>query len=147
MKNEPLVIERILNAPADVVWKAITNLDQMRKWYFDVSDFKPVLGFEFQFKGGNEDRVYVHLGRITEVGAGKKLQYGWRYDGYECNSCLTFELFAEGDKTRLRLTHEGLDSFSANGPDFARNNFEQGWNHIVGISLREFVEKEKVNLS
>jgi len=75
MKNEPLIIERTLNAPADVVWKAITNVDQMRKWYFDVSDFKPELGFEFQFKGGNEDRVYTHLCRITELVTGKKLQY------------------------------------------------------------------------
>ena len=144
MKNEPLVIERTLNAPADMVWKAITSKDQMRKWYFDVSDFKPELGFEFQFKGGNEDRVYVHLCRVTEVVAGKKLQYSWRYQGYEGNSFVTFELFAEGDKTRLRLTHEGVESFSANGADFARTNFEQGWNHIIGTSLKEFVEKEKV---
>lgn len=140
MKNEPLVIERTLNAPADVVWKAITNKDQIRQWSFDVSDFKPEIGFEFQFNGGKDDNVYVHLCRVTEVVAGKKLQYSWRYQGYEGNSFVTFELFAEGNKTRLRLTHEGLETLTGS-PDFARNNFQEGWTAIIGTSLKEFVEK------
>jgi uncharacterized protein YndB with AHSA1/START domain len=144
MKNEPLIIERTYNAPADRVWKALTNLDQMRKWYFDLAEFKAEPGFEFEFKGGKDDRVYLHKCRITEVVAGKKLQYSWRYDGYEGNSFVTFELFPEGNKTRLRLTHEGLETFPMNNPDFAKQNFEQGWTQIIGTSLKEFVEKVAV---
>jgi uncharacterized protein YndB with AHSA1/START domain len=56
MTNEPVIIERTFNAPAETVWKAITNKDQMRQWYFDVSDFKPETGFEFRFEGGNEEQ-------------------------------------------------------------------------------------------
>jgi len=82
MKNEPFVIERTLNAPSEKVWRAITDKDQMKQWYFDLSEFKPEVGFEFTFNGGSEDKVYVHLCKVTKVELGKILQYSWRYDGY-----------------------------------------------------------------
>jgi len=143
MNNEPLIIERTYNAPADRVWEAITNKEQMRKWYFDLPDFRAEPGFEFEFEGGPDDRKYLHKCRVTEVVAGKKIQYSWRYEGYEGNSFVTFELFPEGNKTRVKLTHEGLDTFPAN-PDFAKKNFMAGWTDIIGISLKEFVEKQPV---
>lgn len=144
MNNEPLIIERVYDAPADRVWEAITNKDQMRKWYFDLADFKAEPGFEFEFEGGPEDRKYLHKCRVTEVVAGKKLQYSWRYEGYEGNSFVTFELFPEGNKTRVKLTHEGLETFPADNADFARKNFMAGWTDLVGTSLKEFVEKQPV---
>jgi uncharacterized protein YndB with AHSA1/START domain len=144
MKNEPFIIERTYNAPAHKVWEAITNKDQMRQWYFDLADFRAEPGFEFQFEGGPDDRKYLHKCRVTEVVPGKKLQYSWRYEGYEGNSFVTFELFPEGDKTRLKLTHEGLETFPMNNPDFAKKNFMEGWNQIIGTSLKDFVEKVSV---
>lgn len=141
MNTEPFVIERIFNAPVEKVWKAITDKDQMKQWYFDLAEFKPEVGFEFQFEGGTEDNCYLHLCKITEVISNKKLTYSWRYDGYAGNSFVTWELFEEGNKTRLRLTHEGLETFPKSNPDLAKKNFVQGWNHIIGISLQEFLEK------
>ena len=140
MKSEPFVIERIYNAPIEKVWKALTDKDQMKQWYFDLDSFKPEVGFEFQFEGGSESKRYLHICKITEVIPGKKLSYSWRYDGYEGNSYVTFELFAEGDKTRLQLRHEGLDTFPMNNPDFAKQSFAGGWTHIIGSSLKDFVE-------
>jgi uncharacterized protein YndB with AHSA1/START domain len=144
MNKEPLIIERTYNAPADKVWQAITNKDQMRQWYFDLADFRAEPGFEFQFEGGPDDRKYLHKCRVTEVVPGKKLQYSWRYDGYEGNSFVTFEIFAEGDKTRVKLTHEGLETFPMNNPDFAKKNFMQGWTDLIGTLLKDFVEKVSV---
>ena len=142
MNSAPFVIERLLDAPVEKVWKAITDKDQMKEWYFDLAEFRAEPGFQFQFEGGTEDRSYLHLCTITEIIPNKKLQYTWRYDGYEGNSVVTFELFAEGDKTRLKLTHAGLETFPANNPDFAKKNFETGWTEIIGTSLKRFVEKE-----
>ena len=71
----------------------------------------------------------------------EKLSHTWRYEGYEGNSILTFELFAEGDKTRLRLTHEGLETFP-DKPDFAKANFVMGWTSIIGTSLKNYFEKD-----
>ncbi|OGC78710.1 MAG: ATPase [candidate division Zixibacteria bacterium RBG_16_50_21] len=141
--SQPLVIERILNAPAASVWKALTDRDQMKQWYFDLAEFKPQAGFKFQFYGGTEEKQYLHLCKITEVIPGKKLAYSWRYDGHEGNSLVAFELFVEGDKTRLKLTHEGLETFPKSNPDLAKENFVQGWTSIIGTSLKEYVENKK----
>ncbi|HEV3249837.1 MAG TPA: SRPBCC domain-containing protein, partial [Puia sp.] len=119
MKEEPIVVERTLDAPIGKVWKALTDKDQMKEWYFDLSAFKPELGFEFQFEGGKDDRHYLHLCKVTEVVNEQKITYSWRYDGYEGISYVSFELFAEGDKTRLKLTHKNLESFPKSNPDFA----------------------------
>jgi len=141
-QTKPFTIERIYNAPVSRVWQAITDKDKMKEWYFDLSGFKPEKGFEFQFTAqGTEGTKYVHLCKITEVVFEKKLAYTWRYEGREGNSEVTFELFAEGDKTRLKLTHEGIESFAANGPGFAKENFSMGWTEIIGKSLKEYVEK------
>ena len=139
--NNPFVIERTLNAPVAKVWKAITDKDEMKQWYFDLSEFKPEVDFEFQFPGeGTKGEKYIHLCKITEVIAGKKIAYSWRYDGYNGNSLVTFELFEEGDKTRLQLTHEGLETFPTSNADFAKESFAEGWTHIIGTSLKKFTE-------
>lgn len=139
MKQEPFVIERTYNAPASKIWKAISDKKQMKEWYFDVSDFRPEVGFEFQFTGENEGKKYVHLCKVVEAVDERKLKYSWQYKDYEGLSFVTFELFPEGDKTRLKLTHEGLETFPAL-KDFARESFEGGWNYIIGTSLKEYVE-------
>ena len=144
MSNQPFVIERIFDAPVERVWKAITDKEQMKEWYFDLAEFKPEPGFEFSFEGGKDDRSYLHLCKITDVIPLKKLRYSWRYQGYDGISFVTFELFGEGSKTRLILTHEGLETFPHNNPDFAKENFAQGWSHIIGISLKEFLENTAV---
>lgn len=140
-QTPPFTIERTYNAPVSKVWQAITDKDKMKKWYFDLSAFKAEKGFEFQFTGqGPEGEKYIHLCKITDVVFEKKLAYTWRYEGHNGNSTVTFELFPEGDKTRVKLTHEGLDSFAGNGPAFAKESFAMGWTAIIGKNLKEFVE-------
>ncbi|MDF2433418.1 MAG: hypothetical protein JWP44_3049 [Mucilaginibacter sp.] len=140
-ETKPFVIERTYNVPAEKVWQAITDKDKMRQWYFDLKEFKPEVGFEFQFYGGSKEEQYLHLCKITEVVPGKKLKHSWQYDGIPGESYVTFELFAEDGKTRLKLTHEGLESFPKNRPNFARESFSKGWTYIIGTSLPEYLEK------
>jgi uncharacterized protein YndB with AHSA1/START domain len=124
------------------VWSAITNPAEMKNWYFDLPGFRAEVGYEFKFIGGSESGVtYLHLCKVTEVIPLQKLIYSWRYDGYEGNSFVSFELSAEGDKTTLKLAHDALDTFPANNPDFAKHNFGAGWTHIIGLSLKQYVEQ------
>lgn len=139
--GEPLIIERTFNAPAALVWQAITDKEDLKHWYFTLEEFRPVTGFEFQFTGNCEGGKYLHHCKIMEVIPGKKLAYTWRYEGHEGLSLVTFELFAEGDRTRLKLTHEGLETFPKI-PVFERAHFNEGWTSIIGTGLKEFVESK-----
>jgi uncharacterized protein YndB with AHSA1/START domain len=142
--QQPFIIERSYNVSPEEIWKAITDKDQMEKWYFDLDGFEAQPGFEFRFDGRKDDKVYHHLCKVIEVVRNKKLKYSWKYEGYEGMSFVTFELFDEGKTTRLMLTHEGLETFPQNNPDFAKENFEQGWTYILGTSLKEFLDKAAV---
>ncbi|MBA4409643.1 MAG: SRPBCC domain-containing protein [Bacteroidota bacterium] len=142
MAGEAFVIERTFEVATDRIWKAITDKDEMKLWYFDLPEFRPEVGFTFRFTGGPaEDRQYLHICKITEVIPDKKLAYTWKYEGYEGNTRVTFELFEEGKQSRLKLRHEGLKTFPASNPDFAEENFAEGWTWIIGTALKEFLEK------
>ena len=143
MDNDPVVIEKLYNASIEKLWDALTNPAQMKQWYFDIPAFKPEVGFEFQFYGeGKTGEKFLHLCRITDAVKNKKLRHSWSYDGYEGNSFVTFELFDEEEKTRLKLTHEWLETFPVTATDdFAKANFQEGWTYIIGVSLKEFIEK------
>jgi len=143
MKSNPIVIEETYQASVEMVWDAITNKDKMKQWYFDLDQFKPEVGFEFKFTGhGSKGENYIHLCKITEVIPGKKLQYSWQYENYKGRSLVTFELFGEGAKTRLRL-HEGLETFPQDNPDFARESFTAGWTEIITKSLKNYLDPIK----
>jgi uncharacterized protein YndB with AHSA1/START domain len=142
--REAVVIERTFNAPVARVWKALIDADEMRVWYFDLKEFKPEVGFEFEFTVEHEGTKYHHLCKITEVIPQKKIAYTWRYAGEEGNSLVTFELVADGGKTRLKLTHEGLETFPKL-PAYAKTNFEKGWTEIIGSSLKQYVEENKTS--
>ena len=139
--TEAIVIERTFNAPVARVWKALTDVDQMRVWYFDLKQFKPEVGFEFGFVVEHKGNTYDHRCRITEIIPQKKIAYTWRYEGHEGNSLVTCELFPEGEKTRLKLTHAGLETFPKTVA-FARENFEKGWTELIGSELKKFVEND-----
>ncbi|MES2277578.1 MAG: SRPBCC domain-containing protein [Bacteroidota bacterium] len=137
----PVVVEKSYNAPVAKVWEALTDNEKMKQWYFVLPEFKAEVGFEFEFTGGDPNgKMYLHKCVVKEVVPDKKLAYSWRYDGYEGDSLVTFELFEEGTGTRVRVTHTGLETFPAIEA-FAPKNFNMGWNAILGSTLRDFVEK------
>jgi uncharacterized protein YndB with AHSA1/START domain len=141
MKTHPLIVERVYTAPVEKVWTALTDKDQMKQWYFELQEFKPLPGFEFRFFGGKKEKQYLHICEVMEVVPLEKLSYSWRYDGYSGNSIVSFELFKEDEThTRLKLKHDGLNSFPSDEPDLAASNFAEGWNFILGESLTNFVE-------
>jgi uncharacterized protein YndB with AHSA1/START domain len=143
---EAVILERTFDAPVARVWKALTDVDQMRVWYFDLKEFKPQIGFEFEFVVEHEGNTYHHLCKVTEVIPEKKIAYTWRYKGEVGDSLVTFELFGEGDRTRLKLTHSGIETFPKT-PAYVRKNFEAGWTEIIGSELKRFVENTEKSKS
>ena len=141
-KQKTLVIEQTIEAPSDQVWMALTDIKALSKWAPFFSDFKPEVGFETRFKlGASEDRQYLHICKVTEVENGRKLTYGWRYDGYPGDSYVTFTLAPEQNHTNLTIKYKITEPFPADNPDFSLENFVQGFTYTVS-ALKEFVENK-----
>ena len=137
--DTPFVIEQVYDSPKEKVWAALTDENKLREWYFpQIIRFKPVVGFEFQFTDDGSN--YKKDWRVTRVITGKLLAHSWIYKCYPGSSEVTFELFKEEDKTRLKLTHTGLGSFPQD-PHFARHRFEEGWERIIRADLKKNLEK------
>ncbi|MFZ1256632.1 MAG: SRPBCC domain-containing protein [Saprospiraceae bacterium] len=141
MENSPIILERLFNATPAKLWNALTDKNEMKKWYFDLPEFKAEIGFKFQFSGGpSPEKEYIHLCEITEMIPEKKLSYSWSYLGYSGISYVSFELFEQENKTLLRLTHRAIESFPKENFDFAIENFKEGWNHIINTSLSAYLK-------
>ena len=139
----PVLVERTFDAPMDVVWRALTDVDQMKQWYIpNIESFKPEVGFRTEFNVREGGKDYLHQWEITTVVPGSKIACRWKFDGYPGDSLVTFELSPESGKTKLKLTHEGLESFRpVDNPDLARGAFAEGWTNLIGTALKEFVER------
>lgn len=138
----PVVIERRLAAPVALVWRALTEIEMMKPWYFEaLAEFRAEVGFATQFEVKHDGNVYLHRWNVTEVVPGRRLAYRWRHGGNDGESLVTFELAPDGDGTRLRLTHTGIETFNGDEhPEYLRHNYDAGWNELIGTSLKAFVE-------
>ena len=68
-----LIIEESFKARVETVWKAITDKDQMRQWYFEMLEsFRPEVGFKTQFNVEHGGKNYLHLWEVTEACPGEK---------------------------------------------------------------------------
>ncbi len=140
--NGPIVIEQIFDTSVNIVWNAITQVDQMRLWFFDnIEEFRPEVGFQTEFKVQSQDRDFLHLWKLTEVVPMNRIVYNWRYGGYSGESFVIFELLELGNKTKLKLTAVGMDSFPDDIPEFSRESCIGGWKYFIKNRLREFLKK------
>jgi uncharacterized protein YndB with AHSA1/START domain len=136
--SNPLIKEFYYNAPIAKVWEALTDKDKMKKWYFpQLLKFEPVVGYKFQFD--DDSHEYHKEWVVTKVVEGKTFAHSWAYKGYPGSSEVVFDLFAEGNKTRLRVTQTGLESFPDH-PHFKRERFEWGWDNLLGQNLKHLLE-------
>ncbi len=139
--DDPIVVEETFDKPVETVWKAITEVDQMRQWYFDnIPDFKPELGFQTRFNVHNQGRDFMHIWKVLEVSPPKMIKYTWRFEEYEGDGFVVFELFEQGKQTRLKLTCEVLEDFPDDIPEFKRESGVAGWKYFINQSLKAFLE-------
>jgi uncharacterized protein YndB with AHSA1/START domain len=143
--HNPVRIERILNAPVEKVWSALTERDQLKKWYFDFPEtFVLNPGQQFDWWAGPPDgKQWLHRGKIVEVIKNKKLVHTWEFPGYTGHSELSWELNEfEKNKTRLLLIHKFIIPFDLKEDALRRRNFVTGWKQIME-SLADFIQRSQ----
>ena len=58
--DDPIIITELFDSPAESVWNALTDIGQMRKWYFEnIPAFKPEIGFKTEFNIKSEERNFL----------------------------------------------------------------------------------------
>jgi uncharacterized protein YndB with AHSA1/START domain len=89
-----LRIERRLDHSVERVWRAITDPDELRRWYPGVPEWTLEPGVRFTSEGANEAK-----GLITEVDPPHLIAYEW--DG----ELFRFQLSPDGDGCLLKFMH------------------------------------------
>lgn len=144
--DEQIVVVNLYDHPVNKVWKAITDFDEMRLWYFSkIDQFEPVIGSKSNFLVEVEDRRYTHMWEVTEVVANEKIRYNWKYEEHEGDSFVNFVLNKLGEKTELILSCDVVADFSSEIPEFQRENCIAGWNYFLNGRLRDHLNGKKLD--
>ncbi|WP_430814133.1 SRPBCC family protein [Carboxylicivirga sp. RSCT41] len=139
-----IIIQAYLPASLEQTWHAITDVDEMRQWFFDnIPAFEAKAGFETRFLVDAGERQFMHVWHILEVKEQQLIKYRWTYEGYKGVGYVTFRLSKVDDMTLLLLTSEGLDSFKPQVPEFTRESCTLGWKYFINERLKSYIAKAK----
>ena len=122
-------LERLLSAPVEDVFDAMTDPARMADWFSPIGraevEAEPVVGGRLHVVMVDGDVRLEHDGEFLDVQRPIRLAFTWRsrFTG-DRPTVVTVELSDEDGKTRLVLEHEGL-------PADARESHESGWGGIL----------------
>ncbi len=147
MAAGPIEREILIAAPAEVVWRVITEPGQISRWFSDEAELDGRPGTDGTLtwrpggRGGSESGMSVPI-RVVDAEYPHSFSFRWGHtEGAtpdEQNSALVeFILTAEAAGTRLRVIESGIDAV-AHGPDEQaryRKDHEGGWERHLGELL------------
>jgi uncharacterized protein YndB with AHSA1/START domain len=140
MASKPsLTLKRRLKAPAEKVFQAWTQPEQMTRWWGRMgegtstaeTDVRVGGSFRVAFKDNTGERHEVS-GKYREVVPDRKLVFTWAwYTTPERESLVTIDLKPDGDGTVLTLTHEQF--FDQKACDDHRVGWMRALDNLEGI--------------
>jgi len=145
-------LERLLDAPAETVWRYLTEAGLRSRWFMGGSDATP--GGEFELLNDHDNLSDEDVPYPEDYAPYKGRTWNERVIRFDPprllettfqsgkNGTVTYELFPEGERTRLVLTHSGIQSGTG------AQDFGSGWNshltvlqeRLAGRSVRNFWE-------
>jgi uncharacterized protein YndB with AHSA1/START domain len=145
----PNTIERdiLIETPVQVVWKVVTEPDQITRWFSDAADIDLRPGGDgsltFEMKATNQQAT-VQL-RVQAVDPPHRFAFRWDYpegaQPREGNSLhVEFTLTAEGEHTRLRVTESGFATLERSEEEKVAyaDAHAKGWD-VHTANLRDYV--------
>lgn len=139
--NLILEVSTLINASKSVVWKALTDPEQIKKYLFGtetISDWK--IGSPITFSGVWEGKPYIDKGTILQIEKEKILKYNYwsSFSGTEdvpANYAnITYSLKERDGQTMFTILQDGIKTKEA------RDHSEQNWRMVMN-SLKELLEK------
>ncbi len=151
IEKDSVVAEIHIAAPPGRVFKALTDQQELIRWFTDAScpvrlwEMNPRLGGRYRYlteKGTvvvNDVNEFECHGEILEFDPPRLLVYTWIANWHEDKSLRTivrWELTSDTYGTHVKVTHSGLAKEEA-----ARKDYTGGWPGALEM-LRNFVEKK-----
>jgi uncharacterized protein YndB with AHSA1/START domain len=138
----------VINASPEVVFKAITDPEELTNWFPDSAVFNDRIGGQVRFSFYKErskdlDRDYSPEGIVKEFIPNKKVSYTWRLKDKPDfpETVVTWELEEiEPHKTKVELVHSGFTGKERG--KLSSKEHDQGWSYFLG-RLKEYSEKLK----
>jgi uncharacterized protein YndB with AHSA1/START domain len=142
-----LAIERevLIEAPAEVVWRTITEPDQMSLWFADRVDLVVEPGARGYMHFGDQGGPVV----VEIVDPPTRFSFRWNYPredepGVGNSMLVEFTLTREGDeRTRLRVTETGHEL--RDWPDAEKQRYadehQGGWAELLGRLARVLAKR------
>jgi uncharacterized protein YndB with AHSA1/START domain len=136
--------EVLIEASIDVVWRVITEPDQMKKWFSSEAELEGHAGGEGRLTFESGQTYYLHVETFEPP---HRFAYRWLHEkGTKArpdNSMLVeFTLEAEAGNTRLRVVESGFDH--VDWSDEAKTKYfedhSRGWDMFVG-QLRDYARR------
>jgi uncharacterized protein YndB with AHSA1/START domain len=134
-------LERLLDAPAETVWRYLTEAELRQRWFMGGTDATGVGEFDLKVDHDQlSDQPVPYPESYAEFKGTTWTETVLRFDPPRLlettfqsgkNGIVTYELIAQGDKTRLVLTHSGIVS------PVGAQDFGSGWNsHLTVLEER-----------
>jgi uncharacterized protein YndB with AHSA1/START domain len=128
----------VIDASPEVVFKAITDPNELTNWFPDNAIFDGRIGGKVRFTFNKErskelDRDYSPEGTVNEFIPNKKVSYTWQLkDTPEFpETTVTWELEEiDTNKTRVNLVHSGFTGKEEGKLSFKEH--DQGWSYFLG---------------
>lgn len=144
MSDLSLKTSIIINAPAEKVWKALTDPEIVKQYFFGTevkSDWE--VGSPITWTGQWEGKSYEDKGEILEITPGKYVKYsywssmGGTEDKPQNYQNVSYDLVEENGVTALEIGQENIKD------EAAKVHSEQNWQAIFG-KMKEMVEAGEV---
>lgn len=132
--------EITIDASRDEVWDALTNPEQIKKYFFGteaISDWKK--GSPIRFKGEWEGKKYEDKGTILETNKGELFKYSYWgsmsgiEDKPENYVVVSYILKEQGNQTHVTITQENIPT------EEMRKHSEENWNKVLA-DLKNLLE-------
>jgi uncharacterized protein YndB with AHSA1/START domain len=140
MSGQSVNVEVEVSASPGQVWQALTDPDLIRQYFFGSTvDTTWEPGTPITWSGEYDGTSYQDRGEVIEFVPAQRLvvthfsPMSGQEDAPENYHRLTYQLEADGDRTRLSLEQD-------NTPPGAEEQFRTNWETVLG-NLKELVER------
>jgi len=127
--QDVIIKEEKFKHPIDKVWNAITQAEEISKWFID-ADFKPEPGSAYVFTAPPEQNCTQITG-VVKVATPYTLIYTWVMQNTDVETTVKWTLEEEGDYTVLHLEHSGISNYEGETAVKMFESYSGGWLNCV----------------